>query len=35
MKQGLTLRDLVEQFQEEVERPREVFTRVFDKKLGA
>jgi len=34
MKQGLTLRDLVEQFQEEVERPREVFTRVWDKRLG-
>jgi hypothetical protein len=34
MHQGLTLRDLVEQFQEDVERPREVFTRVWDRRLG-
>jgi uncharacterized YccA/Bax inhibitor family protein len=34
MKQGLTLRDLVAQFQEDVERPREVFTRVWDTRLG-
>jgi hypothetical protein len=34
MKQGLTLRDLVEQFQEDVERPREMFTRVWDTRLG-
>jgi hypothetical protein len=34
IKQGLTLRDLVEQFQEEVEHPREVFARVWDKRLG-
>jgi hypothetical protein len=34
MKQGMTLRDLVEQFQEDVERPREVFMRVWDKRLG-
>jgi hypothetical protein len=34
MKQGLTMRDLVEQFQEDVERPREVFTRVWDRRLG-
>jgi hypothetical protein len=34
MKQGLTLRDLVGQFQEDVEHPREVFTRVWDKRLG-
>jgi hypothetical protein len=32
--QGLTIRDLVEQFQEEVERPREVFTRVWDTRMG-
>lgn len=35
MKQGLTIRDLVQQFQEEVEHPREVFTRVWDRRLGA
>jgi hypothetical protein len=34
-KQGLVVRDLVEQFQEDVERPCEVFTRVWDKRLGA
>jgi hypothetical protein len=34
IKQGLTIRDLVQQFQEEVERPREVFTRVWDTRLG-
>jgi hypothetical protein len=34
IKQGLTIRDLVEQFQEEVEHPREVFERVWDKRLG-
>jgi hypothetical protein len=34
IKQGLTIRDLVEQFQEEVERPREVFTRVWDSRMG-
>jgi hypothetical protein len=34
IKQGLTLRDLVEQFQEDVERPREVFARVWDTRLG-
>jgi hypothetical protein len=34
LKQGLTLHDLGEQFQEDVERPREVFTRVWDKRLG-
>ena len=28
MKQGLTVRDLAKQFQEDVEHPREVFTRV-------
>jgi hypothetical protein len=34
MKQALSMRDLVEQFQDDVERPREVFTRVWDKRLG-
>jgi hypothetical protein len=34
MKQGLILRDLVAQFQEEVEHAREVFARVWGKRLG-
>jgi hypothetical protein len=34
-KRGLTVRDLVAQFQEDVERPREVFTWVWDRRLGA
>jgi hypothetical protein len=33
VKQGLTLRDLVAQFQEDMERPREVFMRVWDRRL--
>jgi hypothetical protein len=35
MKQGMTVRDLVAQFQEDVERPREVFMRVWNRRLGA
>jgi hypothetical protein len=35
MKQGMTVRDMVAQFQEDVERPREVFMRVWDRRLGA
>jgi hypothetical protein len=35
VQQGLTLRDLVAQFQEEVEQAREVFSRVWDKRLSA
>jgi hypothetical protein len=34
LKQGLTMRDLVAQFQEDVERPREVFARVWDTRLA-
>jgi hypothetical protein len=34
-KQGMTVRDLVAQFQEDVERPREVFMRVWDRRLDA
>jgi hypothetical protein len=35
MKRGMTVRDLVKQFQEDVERPREVFMRVWNWRLGA
>jgi hypothetical protein len=35
MKRGMTVRDLVAQFQEDVECPREVFMRVWDRRLGA
>jgi hypothetical protein len=35
LKQGLHQRDLAAQFQEEVEQAREVFARVWDKRLGA
>jgi hypothetical protein len=34
IKQGMTVRDLVAQFQEDVERPCEVFMRVRDRRLG-
>lgn len=34
MKQGMTVRELVEQFQEDMKRPREVFPRVWDTRLG-
>jgi hypothetical protein len=34
MKQGLTVRDLVAQFQEDMDHPREVFMRVWDRRLG-
>jgi hypothetical protein len=34
LKQGLRLRDLVGLFQENMERPREVFGRVWDTRLG-
>jgi hypothetical protein len=34
VKQGMSPSDLVAQFQEDVERPREVFTRVWDRRLG-
>jgi hypothetical protein len=35
MKRGMTVRDLVAQFQEDVERSREVFTRAWDRRLSA
>jgi hypothetical protein len=35
MKQGMTVRDLVAQFQEDMDHPREVFMRVWDRRLGA
>jgi hypothetical protein len=35
VKRGMTLRDLVAQFQRDVDPPREVFARVFEKKLDA
>jgi hypothetical protein len=34
MKQGVTVRDLVEQFREDMKRPREVFPQVWDTRLG-
>jgi hypothetical protein len=35
IKQWMTVRDLVAQFRDDVERPREVFMRVWDQRLGA
>jgi hypothetical protein len=34
-KRGMTVRDLVAHFQEDMECPREVFMRVWDRRLGA